>query len=142
MAVKQISVFVQNEKGALAEVLKEIAAGGIELRALSIADTNDFGILRIITNDEAKTEKLLKDSGYICNVTNVVAACVDDKPGALAKEMAVLTEAGVEVEYLYAFVTAGNEACVVLRVNDTKLAEDTLASAGVKLMQEQDIAKM
>lgn len=142
MAVKQISVFVQNEKGALAEVLKEIAAGGIELRALSIADTNDFGILRIITNDEAKTEKLLKDSGYICNVTDVVAACVDDKPGALAKEMAVLTEAGVEVEYLYAFVTAGNEACVVLRVNDTKLAEDTLASAGVKLLQESDIVNM
>lgn len=142
MAVKQISVFVQNEKGALAEVLKEIAAGGIELRALSIADTNDFGILRIITNDEAKTEKLLKESGYICNVTNVVAACVDDKPGALAKEMAVLTEAGVEVEYLYAFVTAGNEACVVLRVNDNDLAEKTLSNAGVKLLQENDIKNM
>lgn len=142
MAVKQISVFVQNEKGALAEVLNEIAAGGIELRALSIADTNDFGILRIIADDEAKAESLLRKSGYICNITEVVAACVDDKPGALAKEMAVLSGAGVEVEYLYAFVTTGNEACVVLRVNDTALAEATLTKAGVKLLQESDIKNM
>ncbi len=142
MAVKQISVFVQNEKGALAEVLNEIALGGIELRALSIADTNDFGILRIIADDEAKAESLLKQSGYICNITEVVAACVDDKPGALAKEMAVLSDAGVEVEYLYAFVTTGNEACVVLRVNDTALAEATLTKAGVKLLQEADIKNM
>lgn len=142
MAVKQISVFVQNEKGALAEVLKEIAAGGIELRALSIADTNDFGILRIITDDEAKTENLLKTSGYICNITDVVAACVDDKPGALAKEIEVLSKADVEVEYLYAFVTTGNQACVVLRVNDTVKAEATLKAAGVKLLQEEDMKNM
>ena len=100
------------------------------------------GTSSTVVVDNSKTEELLKTSGYICNVTDVVAACVDDKPGALAKEIAVLTEAGVEVEYLYAFVTTGKQACVVLRVNDTALAEATLTKAGVKLLQEADMKNM
>lgn len=142
MAVKQISIFVQNEKGALAEVLDVIGKNKIELRALSIADTKDFGILRIITDDEAKTQQALKENGYICNITDVVAVCVEDSPGSLAKQIEILTRANVEVEYLYAFATPAKQACVVMRVNDTTKAEITLSDAGIKLLTEADMKSM
>lgn len=142
MAVEQISVFVQNEKGALSHVLNALGEAHIEIRALSIADTSDFGILRMITDNNKKAQDTLNKDGYICTLTDVVAAAVDDRPGGLANHVSLLAEAGVDVEYLYAFVTRwDNEACVVFRVNDTENAQKVLSKAGIRLISQEDIQK-
>ncbi len=140
MAVEQISVFVQNEKGALSHVLDALGAANIEIRALSIADTSDFGILRMITDNNKKAQETLKKENYICTLTDVVAAAVDDRPGGLANHVNLLAAAGIDVEYLYAFVTrSDNEACVVFRVNDTENAQKLLEKAGIRLVSQKDI---
>ena len=140
MAVEQISVFVQNEKGALSHVLDVLGAANIEIRALSIADTSDFGILRMITDNNKKAQETLKKENYICTLTDVVAAAVDDRPGGLANHVNLLATAGIDVEYLYAFVTrSDNEACVVFRVNDTENAQKVLKKAGIRLVSQEDI---
>lgn len=140
MAVEQISVFVQNEKGALSHVLDVLGAANIEIRALSIADTSDFGILRMITDNNKKAQETLKKENYICTLTDVVAAAVDDRPGGLANHVNLLAAAGIDVEYLYAFVTrSDNEACVVFRVNDTENAQTVLEKAGIRLVSQEDI---
>ena len=141
--VKQISVFVQNEKGALVEVLNTLAAADIEIRALSIADTKDFGILRIITANNDKAALALAEAGFISTVTDVIAVCTSDRPGGLAAEIKVLSNKDINVEYLYAFVAkSGEEAYVVLRVDDNDGAEAALKAAGVTLLSGDDIAKM
>lgn len=143
MAVKQLSVFVQNEKGALAEVLNVIAEQHVEIRALSIADTNDFGILRIITDNNDKASLALAEHHFVSSVTDVVAARVDDAPGGLAKAVDVLQSADINVEYLYAFIgQSKNHACVVLRVNNNELAEKTLTAAGFELISQEEIANL
>ena len=141
--VKQISVFVQNEKGALVNVLNTLAQAQIEIRALSIADTKDFGILRIITANNDKAALTLAEAGFISTVTDVIAVCTSDKPGGLAAEIKVLSDAGINLEYLYAFVAkSGEEAYVVLRVDDNAGAEAALKAAGVTLLSGDDIAKL
>lgn len=142
MAIKQISVFVQNEKGALSNLLKYLSENQVDIRALSIADTTDFGILRIITADSEKTEKILVDGGYICNETDVVGAFIDDNAGGLSTVVELLANNGMDVEYLYAFVTKETKkACVVLRVHDYISAEKVLSNNGVKYLNEEDIKK-
>ena len=141
--VKQISVFVQNEKGALVGVLDTLAAAHIEIRALSIADTKDFGILRMITDNNDKASLALAEAGFISTVTEVIAVCTSDRPGGLAAEIKVLSDAGINLEYLYAFVAkSGKEAYVVLRVDDNDGAEAALNAAGVTLLSNDDIAKI
>lgn len=143
MAIRQVSVFVENQKGALANALRAISAAGIELRALSIADTSDFGILRVITGDNTKAAYALSDAGYICSVTEVVAACADDRPGGMATLLTILSEAGIDVEYVYAFVAQkGQHAWVVLRVSDNAAAERVLRAAGVTLVSEDEVAAL
>ncbi len=143
MAVKQLSIFVQNEKGALAEVLKVIAEQHVEIRALSIADTNDFGILRVITDNNDKASLALAEHHFVSSVTDVVAARVDDTPGGLAKAVDVLQSADINVEYLYAFIgQSKNHACVVLRVNNNELAEKTLLAAGFELISQEEITNL
>ncbi len=141
--VKQISVFVQNEKGALVEVLNTLAEAHIEIRALSIADTKDFGILRMITDNNEKAALALAEGGFISTVTDVIAVCTSDRPGGLASEIKVLSDAGINLEYLYAFVAkSGKEAYVVIRVDDSEGAETALKNAGVTLLSGNDIAKL
>ena len=141
--VNQISVFVQNEKGALVKVLDTLAKAHIEIRALSIADTKDFGILRMITAENDKAALALAEAGFISTVTEVIAVCTSDRPGGLAAEIKVLSDADINVEYLYAFVAkSGEEAYVVIRVDDNAGAEAALKSAGVTLLSGDDIAKI
>ena len=143
MAIKQVSVFVENKKGALADALRALSEAGVGLRALSIADTNDFGILRVIADDNAKAMLVLSEHGYVCSATEVVAAAADDKPGGLAALLTLLSDSGIDVEYVYAFVAqAKSHACVVLRVKDNAAAEAALTKAGVSLITEADIAKI
>ena len=113
------------------------------IRALSIADTKDFGILRMITANNDKAALALAEPGFISTITAVVAVCTSDKPGGLAAEIKVLSDAGINLEYLYAFVAkSGEEAYVVLRVDDNEGAEAALNAAGVTLLSNDDIAKI
>lgn len=143
MAIRQVSVFVENRKGALADALRTLSEAGVGLRALSIADTSDFGILRIITDDNRKAAFSLSENGYVCSVTEIVAACADDRPGGLAALLTLLSDAGIDVEYVYAFVAQpGAHAWVVLRVDDNTAAERVLRAAGVTLVSEDDVAAL
>ena len=143
MSVKQISVFIENKKGALASATRYLADNGINIRALSIADTQDFGILRLIVNDENTAEKVLAENGYLIKVIDVVGVKISDEPGKLTEALAVLDKANINVEYLYAFMARTEKhAYVVLRVEENDIAENLLTSAGFKMISESDINKL
>lgn len=134
MGVKQISVFIENKAGHLAEFTKMLADNNINIRALSIADTQDYGILRIIVDNPEESVVTIKKNGYVCTVNNVLGVSIDDKPGSLAEVLTVLADNDIFVEYVYAFnsQTAGN-AYMVFRVNDNAKAKEVLESKGIKV---------
>jgi hypothetical protein len=135
MLIKQLSVFVENQKGKLAEITDVLRKNHLDIRALTIADTTDFGILRLIVSDPAKAETELKEQGFTVTLTDVIAVQVQDQPGALAVALDVLNQADVSVEYMYAFVSkAEDAACVILRVDDNTRALEVLEKNGVKLV--------
>ena len=143
MAIKQLTVFIQNKKGTVVSVTEILAKNDINLRALSIAETQDFGILRLIVNDEAKAEKVLRENGYLIKVIDVVGVKIGDAPGKLTAALDVLDKANINVEYLYAFMARTEKhAYVVLRVEDNAEAESVLISAGFKMISEADINKL
>ena len=139
MSVKQISVFIENKKGELATATRYLADNGVNLRALSIADTQDFGILRLICDDPKSAEDVLKKGGYISTVTDVLAAEIEDKPGSMATILEVLAEAHVIVEYTYAFLAPDKKAYMIFRVDDNAVASAALAGAGIKTVNQGDI---
>lgn len=142
MAIQQISVFVENKQGKLVETIKTMADNGINIRAMSIADTKDFGILRMITSDNAKTKEVLSDSTVV-NTTEVIAVKMADTPGALYKVMDILSGAGVNIEYLYAF-TASDAlgAYVVFRVDDVPHAQKLMDDNGMQSLNDEDVANL
>ena len=143
MAIKQLTVFVQNKKGTVVEVTDILSRNNINLRALSIAETQDFGILRLIVNDEATAERVLTENGYLIKVIDVVGVKISDAPGKLTEALSVLDEENINVEYLYAFMARTEKhAYVVLRVEDNAVAEASLAGAGFKLITDADINKL
>lgn len=141
MSVKQISVFIENKTGKLAEVTKYIAESNINMKALSVADTHDFGILRIICDDTANAEKVLQDGGYVVTTTDVLAVEMTDKPGSLAKILEVLADADVAVEYTYAFLSVKNEghAYMIFRVDDNAVASAALTAEGFNVAQRESL---
>lgn len=139
MSVKQISVFIENKKGKLAEATRYIADHDINLKALSIADTQDFGILRIICENPEKANEVLQNGGYITTMTDVLAAAISDTPGSLASILEVLSEANVVVEYTYAFLSAKAGAYMIFRVDDNQSAAASLAAAGIKTANQTDL---
>lgn len=121
--VDQISVFVENKPGRLSAVTRCLADAGVNIRALCMADTTDFGIFRLIVSDCAKARAALAQAGITCSVTEVIAIAVDDEPGAFADAVQLLADAQISVEYAYAFLTPENgKAYVILRVTDNELA--------------------
>ncbi len=143
MAIKQLTVFVQNRKGTIVAVTDILAKNDINIRALSIAETQDFGILRLIVNDENAAEKVLKQQGYLIKVVDVVGVKIGDAPGKLTAALDVLDKKDINVEYLYAFMTRTEKhAYVVLRVENNADAEAALSDAGFKLITEADINKL
>ena len=142
MAIQQISVFVENKQGTLVETIKTMADNGINIRAMSIADTKDFGILRMITSDNAKTKEVLSDNTVV-NTTDVIAVKMADTPGALYKVMDILSSAGVNIEYLYAF-TASDAlgAYVVFRVDDVPHAQKLMDDNGMQSLNDEDIVNL
>ena len=143
MAIKQLTVFVQNKKGTIVSVTDILAKNNINIRALSIAETEDFGILRLIVNDETAAKKVLSEQGYLIKVVDVVGVKIGDEPGKLTAALDVLDKTGINVEYLYAFMARTEKhAYVVLRVEDNESAEAALSDAGFKMITEADICKL
>ena len=143
MSIKQITVFVQNKKGTLVSLTETLSKNNVNLRALSIAETQDFGILRLIVNDEKTAEKVLSESGYVMKVIDVVGVKIADDPGKLTEALDVLDKADINVEYLYAFMARTEKhAYVVLRVEDNASAEAVLVNAGFKMITEAEINKL
>ena len=139
MAITQLSVFLMNQPGALVDAIKAISDENINIRALSIAEANDFGILRIIVSDSDAVCRLLGDK-YLFSKTQVVAAQMDVRSGALYPILVVLNEANINIEYMYAFTGAGpEEAYVVFRVNDAKTAEELLNANGISTLSDESL---
>jgi hypothetical protein len=142
MAIKQLTVFLPNQKGAVVSVTDILSKNGINLRALSLAETQDFGILRLIVNDVEAAEALLKEE-YLIKTVDVVGVKINDEPGKLTSALDVLDKANINVEYLYAFMARTEKhAYVVLRVEDNEEAESLLVNAGFKLITLADICKL
>lgn len=141
--VRQISVFMDNKPGQLSGVMEIIKESGINVRALSLADTKDFGILRIIVHDTEKAVDALKDARYAVTVNEIVAITIPDSPGQLSRVLEILGKDNVNLEYLYAFTGASDRAVsFVLRVNDNDAAAASLTKGGIIQLTENDIADM
>ena len=143
MAIKQLTVFVENKQGALVSITETLSKHNINLRALSIAETEDFGILRLIVNDEETAEKILKEEDYLIKITDVVGVKISDEAGKLSEALKVLDENKINMEYLYAFMARTEKhAYVVVRVEDNDMAEKVLANAGFKIVTQADVDKL
>ncbi len=137
MEVAQVSVFLENRSGGLAEVVDVLARSGVDIKALSLADMADFGILRIIVEDPDATRKLLKDAGFTAEKTRVVAVEVPDHPGGLADTLHALRREGINVEYMYSAARrSGDRAIVILRVDELAKTAAALGGAGVKVLEK------
>ena len=136
MKVEQISIFIENKSGRLAEVAGVLGEAGVNIRALSLADTSDFGILRLIVNDRDKAMQTLKAKGFTVSKTEVVAVEVPDQPGGLSSILQVLDSESINVEYMYAFVErCGANAVIIFRFDETDKAIAALGARGVNMLQ-------
>ena len=143
MSLKQLNVFVENKQGALVQITDALAKSEINIRALSIADTEEFGILRLIVSDLETACEMLEKLNYLVKVTDVVGVKIGDAPGKLSKALEVLDENGINMEYLYAFMARTEKhAYVVLRVADNDKAEAALEEAGFHIITDADINKL
>ncbi|MBW2036575.1 MAG: ACT domain-containing protein [Deltaproteobacteria bacterium] len=140
MRVEQISIFLENKAGRLAEVTRVIGEAGVNIRALSLADTSDFGILRLIVSDNDKAKAALKKHGFTVGKTNVVAVEVEDRPGGLNRVLEVLSRQNINVEYMYAFVQhTGKNAVIIFRFDDTDAAISLLKENGIKVLEGKTV---
>ncbi len=137
MHTKQVSIFLENKKGRLAEVTKLLTDEGINIRALSLADMADFGVLRIIVNDRARCLGVLKANHFVVQETDVIAAEIEDRPGSLHRILDVLDREGINIEYMYAFFEkSGDNAIVVFKIDDASRAVEALKKNGVSILSE------
>jgi hypothetical protein len=140
MRVEQISIFLENKSGRLAEVTDVLAAAGVNIRALSLADTADFGILRLIVDKVDQAKQALKDKGFTIGRTEVLALEVPDRPGGLAEILQILAKGSINVEYMYAFVQRSLEnAIVIFRFDDLDTAIRVLTGAGVRVLRGEEL---
>ena len=143
MKVEQISIFIENKSGRLAKISRVLGESDINIRALSLADTSDFGILRLIVNDVEKAKSVLKECGFTVNKTEVVAVEVPDRPGGLSHILNVLDSGQINVEYMYAFgERTGGNAVIVFRFDDTDKAIETLTGSGVHILEGERLYSM
>ena len=143
MTISQLSIFAENKPGAIAEITDALGCAGVDIRSMSIADTSDFGIFRLIVNHVEDAKKALTDIGCIVAVTPVIAVMIPDNPGALSEIIKLFSENNVNVEYMYAFVTMSKQnAYAVIRVEDNDKAITLLSANNIRLVTEEDIAKL
>ena len=140
MKITQISVFLENRKGRLYDVCSLLGKNDVNIRALTIAETESFGVLRIVVDRPDAAIKLLKESNFAANVTHVVAVEVEDKPGGLAAVLKVLSDNNVNIEYMYGFVEKfSNKALLVFRFENTDLAQEILSKNNIKIVTKEEI---
>ena len=140
MQIRQISIFLENKPGQLSAICRALADAGINIATLSLADTADFGIVRMIVDDHDKAREALTAKGHVVNIAQVVAVCVPDRPGGMADVMQTLDKAGVNIEYSYAFAFhKGEKAVLVFRFADNEKAETALKAAGFTTLGEEEI---
>ena len=143
MAIKQLTVFVENKQGELVEITEALSQNGIDIRALSVAETQDFGMLRLIVNDAETAKDVLAEAGYVAKLNDVVGVKIGDAPGKLSVALKVLDERKINMDYLYAFMARTEKhAYVVIRVADNDAAEEALEAAGYHLITQADICKL
>lgn len=143
MFVRQISVFIENKKGRLASLTQVLAQNNINLIALSIADTADYGIMRAIVNDTDKAKEVLRANNFAVTTTQVLAVEVPDRPGGLAEVLEKLQEGSISVEYLYSFVRSAKEKALILfKVSDSAAAEKAMEAMGVRLLSQAEINQL
>lgn len=143
MQAEQISIFLENKAGRLSEVTGILSQNGVNIRALALADTTDFGVLRLIVDDNAKAEEVLKDGGFTVRKTKVVAVEVKDHPGGLHSLLEILHRAQINVEYMYAFVRqSGSNAVMIFRFDQPEEAVRVLSESGVTIIQGDKLYSM
>ena len=141
MSVKQISVFLENKPGTLKKMTSVLTANNINIRALSLADTKDFGIVRMLVDDVYETTSVLKDAQFVASLTPVLVTAIPDEVGGLDKLLTAFEEAKINIEYMYAF--AGKDgAYMIFRVSDTKTAEAQLLAKGLSFLSAEDMAEV
>ena len=141
MSVNQVSVFLENKPGTLNKMTEVLAKNNVNIRALSLADTKDFGIVRMIVNDVYEATNVLKDANFVATFTPVLVYGISDEAGSLNNLLQKFAEVDVNIEYMYAFAGQKN-AFMIFRVNDTKKAENLLASKGLKSLSQDEIAEV
>ena len=140
MRIRQISIFLENKPGQLSAICRDLADAEINIATLSLADTADFGIVRMIVDDHEKAKSVLEGKGHVVNVREVIAVCVPDRPGGMAEVMQVPDKAGVNIEYSYAFAFhKGEKAVLVFRFSDNNKAESALKTAGYTTLGEDEV---
>ena len=143
MHIKQLSVFVENKPGRLAEITEVLSTAKIDIRAISVADTSDFGILRVIVDKPQEAVDALKENGMTVSLTNVIAVGIDDTPGAFANAMRILADAGIGVEYIYAFTSRDKgKAYIIIRADDGHAASKIMLEKGINILSPEDIYNM
>lgn len=144
MNLNQISVFIENKPGMMCTLAEILASNNIDMRALYLAETSDFGIARIIVDDSYKASTLLKDEGYINNITPVLGVAIPDEPGGLLQVLKIFRDANINVEYMYSFSGENDpaHAYMIFRVEDNKAAEMALAEKGIRTLENDDLAQL
>ena len=143
MQIQQLSVFIENKPGRLAEITEVLAEAEVDIRAISVADTSDFGILRVIVDRPKEAVMALKELGMTVSLTNVLAVGISDEKGAFAKVIRVLANAGIDVEYIYAFVSRDKgKAYVIIRTDKSARAAEVLTEKGVELLTAEALYNM
>ncbi|NTU67888.1 MAG: ACT domain-containing protein [Chlorobiaceae bacterium] len=142
MIIKQLSVFLENRAGRLTELTGILADNDINISAFSIADTTDFGILRVITGKPELAEKVLKENGFAVKITDVIGMVMPNKPGSLHKALQILTDNGISIEYMYAFASADDRATAVIRTDTPQKAIEVLQLHRMELLQAGDVYQL
>ena len=142
MQIRQISIFLENKPGQLSAICRALADADVNIATLSLADTADFGIVRMIVDDHDKAREALSSKGHVVNIAQVVAVCVPDRPGGMADVMQTLDKAGVNIEYSYAFAFhKGEKAVLVFRFTDNEKAEAALKASGYLTLTEKEVSE-
>ena len=140
MLVKQVSAFIENKAGRLNEIADVLAKSNIDISALTLADTTDYGIVRMIVSDPEQAVLALRESGVICKITETLAVAIDDAPGGFAKSLKILTDNGIEIKYMYACIShADGKALMIVSVDDPENAQELIASTDAGKVNPSEI---
>lgn len=143
MTTQQLSIFMENKPGQLVQVTETLTEAGIDIRAMSLADTKDFGIVRMLVSDCSKAQAAMREKGFMSTITKVMCIAMDDHPGGLSAVTSCLAKADVNIDYLYACITViGKNAYIVMHVDNEKKACEVLDAAGIRMVSAEELAEL